>query len=72
MLVFKDVLFLCMVSAALGLCHCVQALSGCGKWGYSLMHPTDFSLWWLLVAWALGKQASVVGARELSSCGVWA
>ena len=42
--------------------------------GYSSMRCAVFSLQWLLFcgARALGTQASVVVARGLSSCGLWA
>ena len=43
--------------------------------GYSLLQCTGFSSWCLLLlrrAQALGVQASVVVACELSSCGSWA
>ena len=42
--------------------------------GYSSLWCAGFSLQWLLLlrAWALGTRASVVVARGLSSCGMWA
>ena len=60
--------------AALGLCCCMRAFSGCGGWGLLFVVVrglliTVASLW--CGARALGTRAAVVVARGLSSCGLW-
>ena len=60
---------------ALFLCYCAQAFSSCCKWGAALRcgvrasHCNGISFWGAL---AVGMWASVVPARELSSCGTQA
>ena len=68
-------IFIYLFLAVFGLRCCTQAFSSYGKWGllFVVVHR-------LLIAgaslccgtWALGVQASVVGAHGLSSCGLWA
>ena len=58
----------------LGLCCCARAFSSCGEWGLFFVAVCVL----LIVvasccgAQALGLWASVVVARGLSSCGLWA
>ena len=66
-------LLLFLFFGALFLCHCAQAFSSCCRRGAALRcgvqasHCSGFSSWG-----ALGTRASVVPARELSSCGTQA
>ena len=58
--------------AALGLRCCLQAFSSCGQRGLLSVAVRRLLIAVALLccgAWALGAQASVVVARELSSCG---
>ena len=71
----KFIYFIYLFLAALGLGCCVQAFSGCGERGATLRcgvqasHCGGFSC---CRARALGAWASVVVARGLSSCSLWA
>ena len=58
--------FIYLFLAVLGLCCCAWAFSSCGK---RASHCSGFSC---CRARALGMRASVVVARGLSSCGLWA
>ena len=60
LLIFKISVYLFL--AALGLCCCTQAFSGCGKHGYCLLW-----LRWPLLLWSTGFRC--VG---FSNCGPWA
>ena len=67
-------LFIYLFLAVLGLRCCARAFSSCGKratlrCGARASHCRGFSC---CRARALGAQASVVVARGLSSCGLWA
>ena len=60
--------------AALGLCCCVWAFSSCGERGllFIVVHGLLTAVASRCRARALGAQASVVAACELSSCSAWA
>ena len=60
--------------AALGLRYCVRAFSSCGEWGLPSSCGARASQFGRIScrAQAVGTQASVVAARGLSNCGLWA
>ena len=64
-------LFIYLFLAALGLRCCARAFSSCGERGllFVVVHGLLIVVASCCGAWALGAQASVVVARELSSCG---
>ena len=67
----KNILFIYLFLAGLGLCCCTQPFSSCGEQGLlccsaRASHCSGFSC---CRAQALGMRASVVAARGLSSCG---
>ena len=63
--------FIYLFLAVLGLCHCVQAFSSCGKREllFIAVHGLLIAITSLCRARALGARASVVVACGLSSCG---
>ena len=69
---FRNLFFICLFLAVLGLrCH-AHAFSSCGEWGLLFVavrasHCSGFSC---CGARALGTRASVVAARRLSICGL--
>ena len=68
-------LFIYLLLAALGLCCCAWAFSSCSKRGlfFAAVHGLLMAVASLCCrAWALGAWVSVVVARGLSSCGLWA
>ena len=74
-LFFKQInLFIYLFLAVLGLRCCVQAFFRCGEWGllFVAVHRLLIVVAFRCGARALGTQASVVVARGLSSCGLWA
>ena len=68
--------FIYLFLAELGFHCCAQAFSSCGKWDYSSLRCTGFSLWWPLLLQAMGsRHAGFSSCRSqalecrLSSCG---
>ena len=60
--------------AVLGPCCCTQAFSSCSEWGllFIAVRRLLIAVASRCRAQALGARASVVVARRLSSCGLWA
>ena len=58
--------YYCLFLAALGLCSCMWAFSGCGKRGLQLQ-PTGFSLRWLFLLQSMGSR--VLGLQQLGLAG---
>ena len=76
---FFLIYFIYLFLAALGLCCCARASSGCGEWGLLFIAVHGLLMLWLLLLWSTGSRYtsfSSCGLRalecRLSSCGAWA